>query len=46
MSEFGCLAADFDVSFPWAFQAFDSDSADAVNLWIGDSRSSTTYHKA
>jgi hypothetical protein len=46
MSEFGCLAADFDVSFPWAFHAFDSDSADAVNLWIGDSRSSTTYHKA
>jgi Cupin-like domain len=46
MSEFGCLAADFDTSFPWAFQAFDSVSADAVNLWIGDSRSSTTYHKA
>lgn len=45
MSEFGCLADDFDASFPWAFQAFEVDSPDAVNLWIGDSRSSTTYHK-
>lgn len=45
MSEFGCLADDFDASFPWAFQAFDSGTPDAVNLWIGDSRSSTTFHK-
>jgi peptidyl-lysine (3S)-dioxygenase / protease len=45
MSEFGCLADDFDVSFPWAFQGFDSETPDAVNLWIGDSRSSTTFHK-
>ena len=45
MSEFGCLARDFDASFPWAFQAFDSGSPDAVNLWIGDSRSSTSFHK-
>lgn len=45
MSQFGCLAHDFDASFPWAFQAFDSDTPDAVNLWIGDSRSSTSFHK-
>lgn len=45
MSEFGCLGDDFDASFPWAFEAFDSGTPDAVNLWIGDSRSSTSFHK-
>lgn len=44
MTEFGCLRNDFDASFPWAFHAF-SAAPEAVNLWIGDSRSSTTYHK-
>lgn len=44
-TEFPKLAGDIDVSFPWAFEAFGASKPDAVNLWIGDHRSTTTYHK-
>lgn len=30
---------------PWAAEAFGS-APDAVNLWIGDERAATTFHKA
>lgn len=44
-TEFEKLTEDIDVSFPWAFEAFGATKPDAVNLWIGDHRSTTTYHK-
>lgn len=45
LQEFGSLAEDIDISFPWAFCGFGASKPDAVNLWIGDKRSTTTYHK-
>jgi peptidyl-lysine (3S)-dioxygenase / protease len=31
--------------FAWAQEAFGTGDADAKNIWIGDARSSTTFHK-
>eukprot|EP00892_Ulva_mutabilis_P001581 jgi/Ulvmu1/11423/UM075_0089.1 len=45
LQEFASLSRDIDVTFPWAFRAFGASQPDAVNLWIGDKRSATTYHK-
>jgi Cupin-like domain len=46
LSEFAPLKDDIDVDFQWALRAFGCGTPDAVNLWIGDARSSTTFHKA
>lgn len=39
------LLADVDSHLSWATEAFGGTAPDAVNLWIGDDRSATSYHK-
>lgn len=46
VEQFRDLFGDMEMVLPWASQAFRKTVPEAVNLWIGDSRSSTTYHKA
>jgi peptidyl-lysine (3S)-dioxygenase / protease len=42
----GSIAADVRWSdLAWAQEAFGRAAPDATNIWIGDSRSSTTFHK-
>ena len=43
-SHFPELAADVDAELPWASEVFGT-SPDAVNLWIGNYRSVTSFHK-
>ena len=38
------LLPDVEAELPWAAQAFGA-SPDAINLWIGDQRAATTFHK-
>lgn len=45
LAEFESLTKDIDTSFAWALEAFGAATPDAVNLWIGDKRSTTTFHK-
>ena len=42
--EFAPLLPDLDPELAWAVAIF-GQPADAVNLWIGDSRSVTTFHR-
>lgn len=43
-SHFPELLGDIDPEMPWASQAFGT-SPDAVNLWIGNDQSVTSFHK-
>ncbi|KAK9241127.1 phospholipase A2 [Lipomyces kononenkoae] len=43
-TEFPQLANDIQVDIPWATEALQSQP-EAVNLWIGSSRSTTSLHK-
>lgn len=43
-SHFPELANDVESNLPWASEAFGA-SPDAVNLWIGNDRSVTSFHK-
>ncbi|KAL2348737.1 hypothetical protein Fmac_002737 [Flemingia macrophylla] len=43
-SEYSSLAADCDPHLPWASEAVGSDP-EAVNLWIGNRHSRTSFHK-
>ena len=43
-SEFAALASDADPHIPWASDALGM-RPDAVNLWIGDERAATSWHK-
>ncbi|KAF9462654.1 cupin-like domain-containing protein [Collybia nuda] len=43
VSEFGALKRDVPSDVSWCSKAFGK-SPDAVNLWIGDSRSVTSFH--
>lgn len=45
LSEFEGLKADIDFDVGWAALAFQTGAPDAVNIWIGDSRCSTSFHK-
>lgn len=40
----GLLGGDVEASIPWASAAFGCEP-DAVNIWIGDQRCSTSFHK-
>jgi uncharacterized protein YjaZ len=42
--EFPVLLQDVDAQLEFAAEAFGA-APDAVNLWIGDQRSETTFHK-
>ena len=42
--EFPELAGDCDEHLPWATEAFGAPP-DAVNLWCGDERAETTFHR-
>lgn len=42
--EFAPLLADVEPQLGFAGEAFGA-APDAVNLWIGDARSETTFHK-
>jgi hypothetical protein len=42
--ELPALLEDVDPELPWASAAFGA-APEAVNLWIGDHRSATTFHK-
>ena len=42
--EFASLLPDIDADLAWAAKTF-GQLPDAVNLWIGDSRSVTTFHR-
>lgn len=42
--EFGFLGRDIRPGLGWAGEVFGG-SPDAVNLWIGDERSVTSFHK-
>lgn len=39
------LLPDVEEQLPWAAEAFEA-APDAVNVWIGDQRAATTFHKA
>lgn len=43
-SEYGALAADCEEHIPWASEALGC-SPDAVNLWVGNHFSETSFHK-
>lgn len=43
-SEYSALAPDCDAHIPWATEAFGC-LPEAVNLWIGNHRSETSFHK-
>jgi jumonji domain-containing protein 7 len=43
-SEYSSLAQDCDSDIPWATEAFGSEP-EAVNLWIGNRYSYTSFHK-
>lgn len=43
-SHFPELADDVDADLPWASEAFGAEP-DAVNLWIGNDQSVTSFHK-
>ncbi|GAV68488.1 Cupin_8 domain-containing protein, partial [Cephalotus follicularis] len=43
-SEYSALASDCDAHIPWATEALNC-YPEAVNLWIGDDRSQTWFHK-
>lgn len=43
--EFQKLLADVDADLPFARETFGTGPPDAVNLWIGDDRSVTSFHK-
>jgi peptidyl-lysine (3S)-dioxygenase / protease len=45
LSEFEELKADIDFDVEWAAVAFQAGAPDASNIWIGDSRCSTSFHK-
>lgn len=46
MSEFAsALAGDVPLDLSWAAAAFGTGDPDAVNVWVGDSRSFTSFHK-
>jgi len=42
--EFAPLLSDVDAHFAWATEAFEC-MPEAVNFWMGDDRSSTSFHK-
>lgn len=42
--EYAALYADVEADIPWARIALESDP-DAINLWIGNSRSVTALHR-
>ncbi|KAL1315915.1 lysine-specific demethylase JMJ32-like [Arachis hypogaea] len=44
-SEYSALAADCDPHIDWATEAFGGALPEAVNLWIGNQRSHTSFHK-
>ncbi|KAJ7548776.1 hypothetical protein O6H91_07G026400 [Diphasiastrum complanatum] len=44
LSEFGLLASDAEVHIPWATEAFGG-LPEAVNLWIGNEKGVTSFHK-
>ncbi|KAJ6822135.1 phospholipase A2, group IVB [Iris pallida] len=44
-SEYGALAGDVDSHIPWATEAFGGCLPEAVNLWIGNARSHTSFHR-
>jgi len=44
LSEFSELAADAEQDIAWASEALNQ-KPDAVNMWIGDNRASTSLHK-
>lgn len=44
-SEYGGLAGDVDSHIPWATEAFGGCLPEAVNLWIGNARSHTSFHR-
>ncbi|KAL8639827.1 MAG: hypothetical protein Q9228_003186 [Teloschistes exilis] len=43
--EYSTLYSDVPVDIPWATEALGGAGPDAVNLWIGNSRSVTALHK-
>jgi peptidyl-lysine (3S)-dioxygenase / protease len=45
MEEFAQLAQDVAMDMDWATRAFGTGPPDARNIWIGDSRSVTSFHK-
>lgn len=42
--ELPALLDDVEACFPWARAAFGG-APDAVNVWVGDARAATTFHK-
>ena len=42
--EFAALLRDVDTEVPWAREVFGG-APEAVNLWYGDARASTSFHK-
>lgn len=42
--EYSSLYSDIAADIPWATESFGA-SPDAINLWIGNSRSVTSLHK-
>lgn len=42
--EYGALAADCEEHVPWATEALGC-SPEAVNLWVGNGESETSFHK-
>ncbi|MED6123277.1 Lysine-specific demethylase jmj32, variant 3 [Stylosanthes scabra] len=44
-SEYSALANDCDAHIDWATEAFGGALPEAVNLWIGNHRSHTSFHK-
>lgn len=45
MAEFEELECDLKLDAAWAADAFGSGPPDAINIWLGDSRSVTSFHK-
>lgn len=45
MAEFPGLADALPLDAAWARRAFDAQAPDAHNIWIGDRRSTTSFHK-
>lgn len=43
--EYSPLYEDVDKDIPWARIAFGVDNPDAINLWIGNSKSVTALHR-
>lgn len=43
--EYSQLYEDVDKDIPWARIAFGVDNPDAINLWIGNSKSVTALHR-